>query len=52
MQAGGCSNQMQVAQGHTQGAVCALVQATIDSCILLVLVPKDVKVVGKAQSFL
>ena len=38
----GCSNQMQVAQGQGLVRVCALVQAAIGCCILLLLVPKTV----------
>ena len=37
---GGCSNQMQVAQGQVLARVSALVQAAIRCCILLLLVPK------------
>ena len=38
----GCSNQMQVAQGQGLVKACALVQAAIGCCIMLLLVPKVV----------
>ena len=38
----GCSNQLQVAQGQGLVRDCALVQAAIGCCILLLLVPKMV----------
>ena len=37
-----CCNQLQVAQGHVLVRDCALVQAAIGCCILLLLVPKMV----------
>ena len=45
----GCSNKLQVAQKHVLVRVCALVQAAIGCCNLLVLMAKMVLTLGNLR---